>query len=377
MNHLIRWHVWVRASGATAEEIRRWFPPLKRSPLVLTNQAGKDSIVEYASADAMAAGIHPGILIETARMRSPSLRAVATPAGIRDTILRRISTELDLQTTMPCADEFYSSLESTESPESLPSRIKHWFGKWTDVSISLAVSTSRNTARIAASAPDMVPAIIPRGEERELLGTVPLTRLTWLNPEGIRTLAREWAVFTVGDLAMMPPPLVRSLLGTSGLRIQDSGSHTDTVRIDTIRKRIELADPCNDFTTLRRHLLHACDTAWTGMWRMGTSVRRIELSMTPIGGRPRRVNRRLDPELEDPVSLGRIMMSMARTLKTRKSIRMIEIALVPGSPAGIQLPLFSEMGVFRRARLGTALGRLEERYGTDTIVRACTMGMPS
>lgn len=97
-----------------------------------------------------------------------------------------------------------------------PPRIADEIARRTGVPAALAIASNADTARLAAWGLAGI-TLIPRGEERRILSTLPINLLQ-ASPEIAETL-EQWGIRTLGQLGKLPPLGVTARLGTEGIRL--------------------------------------------------------------------------------------------------------------------------------------------------------------
>ncbi len=369
-----RWHIWATVPGAAAAQVTKWFPPLAGRPLALTERMSTAEVVRYLSSEAYSVGVAHGMPVEEALGLCPALTTMPVPLGAAQALVKGMADSLDLSGTMCRPDEFSLSFRGPGSPESILSRLDEWFSVRLKMRCQAAAAATPEAARIAAAALDLVPPVVSPGSEADTLSPIPLHRLPWLSRDGVLGLAREWAVFSLGDLAHMPGGLVWKLLGREGVAVHRLVGGRAKPNTAAITVCVTLSEPANHTATVRGALLRGIDVAWGRLAAMGGATRKLEICLKRRGGRSVTAASYFDPELEDPISLGHAAALLLQRLLTRRAMAAVEVHLFPGAPAGTQLPLFPDLGTFRLSRLGHAISSLDARFGAGVVTRASSLG---
>ena len=368
------WNIWITVYGITVAEVKERYPPVRTDIIALTTRMHGRDILQYVSTAASRLGIHPGMNMDQARKIEKNLVSIPVPADAERTINRRLNEALGITCTMPYPDEILIRTRGASSDPNILQTVVDWITDTYGIPCKTAVATTPVAARIGAMA-EIDPACIKPGTEKDRLGGIPLSRLTWTDHRNRELLAREWAIFTIGDLEYLPKRLVARILGNDGNTIVDLINFSKSWTNPGTSTRFDLPDPSNNRSVIRRFLLRAVDAAWARLSSLGLAVRDIHISIIGGNGRRSSTGRRFIPELEDPLSIGHAALLLLPRLLGRKAITAVEVDLKAGPVLNTQLSLFPEFGVFRRAGLGRALTEIDLRYGSTAISRASTMNI--
>jgi hypothetical protein len=314
--------------------------------------------------------------IHQARRIEENLVFIPVPDDAERAMNRRLFEALGITCSVPHPDEILIRTREASRDPDMVQTVVDWITGTYGISCRTATASTPIAARIGAAA-EIDPATIESGTEQDRLGDIPLSRLTWIDHRNREILAREWAIFTVGDLEHLPKQLVTRILGNDGYALVDLMNSEKPWTDFGTSKRINLPDPSNNRSVIRRFILRAVDTAWARLSSLGLAVRDIHVSIIKGNGRRLSTGRRFMPELEDPISIGHAAMLLLPRLLGRKAIIAVEVDLKAGPDMNSQLSLFPGFGVFRLAGLGHALQEIDVRYGSAAISRASTMNMGS
>ncbi|MBC7294218.1 MAG: DNA polymerase IV, partial [Thermoleophilia bacterium] len=212
-------HLDFDAFFAAVEENRD--PSLRGRPVIVGG--GERGVVATANYVARRYGVHSAMPIRTARRLCP--QAVFLPGNHR--LYREYSQRLLalLETYSPLVeqvslDEAYVDLTGTErlfgSPVDTARLIQQRVAQELDLSISVGVASNKLVAKVASDyhKPGGF-TVVPAGKEAEFLAPLPVEKLPGVGPVLLEQL-RDRGVATIGDLARIPPRLLRLSFGEWG-----------------------------------------------------------------------------------------------------------------------------------------------------------------
>jgi|GEM_PF-4276652 len=368
------WNTWITAYGMTVAEVRKRYPPARTDIVALTTYIDGRDVLTYVSSVADGLGISSGMNMDQARRIEKNLVSIPVPADTERAMNRRLFEALGITCSMPHPDEILIRTRRASRDPDMVQTVVDWITGTYGISCKAATASTPVAARIGAMA-EIKPARVEPGTEKDRLGDIPLSRLKWIDHRNCEMLAREWAIFTVGDLEYLPKQLVTRILGNDGYAMVDLMNSMKPWTGFGTCKRIDLPDPSNNRSVIRRFLLRAVDVAWARLSSLGLAVRDIHISAIRGNGRRLSTGRRFMPELEDPLSIGHAALLLLPRLLSRKAIVAVEVYLKAGPDMNSQLSLFPGFGVFRLAGLGHALQEIDIRYGSAAISRASTMNI--
>jgi DNA polymerase-4 len=237
---------------ASVEQLHK--PSLRGRPVVV-GWIGPRGVVATASYEARRHGVRSAMSIAEARRRcpqaaylSPRFDAYSAISGVVMGLLRELSPAVE-----PISlDEAFVDLAAglaggldTQSVTALGARLKADIARRTGLTASIGAGTSKLIAKIASDSrkPDGLVVVAP-GQERSLLGPLPVRALWGIGPASAERLRRE-GVGTVGELAEVPRERLVAIFGVSrgnGLHDLARGIDASPVVADREIKSISVED---------------------------------------------------------------------------------------------------------------------------------------
>jgi DNA polymerase-4 len=245
-------HVDMDAFYASVEQLHK--PSLRGRPVVV-GWIGPRGVVATASYEARRHGVRSAMSIAEARRRCPQAAylwprfdAYSAISGVVMGLLRELSPAVE-----PISlDEAFVDLAAglaggldTQSVTALGARLKADIARRTGLTASIGAGTSKLIAKIASDSrkPDGLVVVAP-GQERALLGPLPVRSLWGVGPASAERLRRE-GVATVGELAEVPRHRLVAIFGASrgnGLHDLARGIDASPVVADREIKSISVED---------------------------------------------------------------------------------------------------------------------------------------
>jgi hypothetical protein len=273
-------------------------------------------------------------------------------------------------------DRFAFVVEESAGVDRIIEQIAAYCSDVLDVANSIKAASSLLWARVGLECGDKCPDIIPRGQEVALLSDTPLSWLPWLPSRGVKVFGHQWSVFTLGDLAAVPAPLIERLLGREALELRGLARRSESTYRKPVEERIRLSSPTNSRQVVHTAVLRGVDRVWSRLRRTTSAAAQVELALHGSDGCIGRRQTILFPEPEDPVNLGRATIDLLEHLTMRHAVRVVVVRVWPGCSEARQLSLFPIFSSAKSERLGDALTQLASRYGSNAVTRA-TLLLPS
>ncbi len=365
---------------------RATHPELGDRPFTVIGAVGNRGLVIAASAEAVRAGVRPGITPDAARAILPGIHAIEerpvayfeTARAVQDLCERFVpiveaerqdAFALDLtgcDRLYPDAEKLIRILQQEiRSEVSIPSRA--------------GLGASRLVARLAAlRAPEQDIRAIPPGEEAAFLVDYKVTVLPWVGAR-IAERLRWLGVHTVGELARVPVQTLEAAFGPRGLELARAARGHDPHP----RRHAEWVKPLKRETTIEQ-LFHdplvvriALEklTAELGLdlRRAAKQTRRITLELchpdSGLGPSDRRARKQIPPTDSDSL-LQPIVEEMCDSAFTRRvRIRAISLSygkLIPRDDQ-LRLAFATDPTLEQRKSLEKTMDMIRNRWGVDTI----------
>lgn len=376
-------HVDLDAFFAAVEQ--RDHPELRGKPVVVGGDPRGRGVVSAASYEARAFGVRSAMPLRTAAALCP--QAVFLPVrGARYAevsgqvmgILRRYSPVVE----QVSIDEAFLDVAGTQAlhgtPEDIARAVRKAVRDEVGLAASVGVATSRLVAKIASDLrkPDAL-VVVPAGTEATFLDPLPIGRL-WGVGQKTRAVLADHGVRTIGDLARLPPDVLRRRLGEHGLALADRARGIDPTPVgsDVDPKSVShehtFERDTSDLEVIERSLL-ALSEGVASRLRAG----RLRASTIAVRVRDQSfVTHSRQITLREPTDQTSDIYRVACTL-ARPQVRGIRVRLLGVAASGLteraQLSLFAE-DEERRRRATRATDEVRRRFGTRALVRARLLG---
>lgn len=372
-------HVDLDAFFAAVEQRDR--PELRGRPVVVGGDPRGRGVVSAASYEVRAFGVRSAMPLRTAQALCP--HAVFLPVrGARYAevsravmaILRRFTPAVE----QVSIDEAFLDVAGTESlhgtPEHIAVAVRAAVRDELGLAASVGVASSRLVAKIASDLrkPDAL-VVVPWGTEAAFLDPLPIGRL-WGVGARTRAVLDDHGVVTIGDLARLPPDVLRRRLGEHGLTLADRARGIDPtpVGIDADARSVShehtLEQDTRDPEVIERSLLALAEGVASRLRAGGLRASTIAIKVRDSDF----VTHSRQMTLHDPTDQADAIYHAALAL-ARPHVRGIRVRLLGVAATGLternQLVLFAE-DEDRRRRVSSATDEVRRRYGTRALVRA-------
>jgi DNA polymerase-4 len=372
-------HVDLDAFFAAVEQRDR--PELLGRPVVVGGDPRGRGVVSAASYEARAFGVRSAMPLRTAAALCPDamflpVRGARYAEVSRQVmaILRRFSPIVE----QVSIDEAFLDVAGSEvlhgTPEDIGRAIRSAVRDELGLTASVGVASSRLVAKVASDLrkPDAL-VVVPAGGEAAFLEPLPIARL-WGVGASTRAVLADHGVRTIGDLARLPPDVLRRRLGEHGATLAERARGVDPtpVGVDMDAKSVShehtLDQDTRDPEVIERALLALSEGVASrlraGGVRASTIAVKVRDSEFVTHGR--------QTTLRDPTDQAddvyRSALSLARPLVRGIRVRLLGVA-ASGLTMRAQLALFAE-GEDRRRRAASATDEVRRRFGSRALVRA-------
>ena len=372
-------HVDLDAFFAAVEQRDR--PELRGRPVVVGGDPRGRGVVSAASYEARAFGVRSAMPLRTAAALCPQAIFLPVRGGRYAEVSREVMTILRRYSPVVeqvSIDEAFLDVAGTETLHGSPERIA--IGIRADIrtelglGASVGVASTRLVAKIASDLrkPDAL-VVVPAGTEAEFLDPLPIARL-WGVGAKTRSVLADHGVRTIGDLARLPPDVLRRRLGEHGTTLLDRARGIDPtpIGIDADAKSVShehtLEQDTRDLEVIERSLLALSEGVASRLRTGGLRASTIAVKIRDSEF----VTRTRQMTLRDPTDQTDEIYRAALAL-ARPQVRGIRVRLLGVAASGLteraQLALFAAEGD-RRRKASSATDEIRKRYGTQALVRA-------
>jgi len=366
-----------------------------RTPLLIVggSPSGR-GVVTSASYEARAYGVRSAMPTGQALRLCPGATVVSVPreaVASRSRAVREALQSLAPVVEAASVDEFYLDITGTErlfrgEPlDGTADRIRRAVLEQTSVSTSVGGGSNRLIAKLATSRAKPAGAfIVPPGDERAFMRTVPLADIPGIGPALLGTLTAK-GLRTVDDALAVEPDWMARWLGAGRadwLLCRLEGRGDDEVDPDRARKSISsertfTRDETDD-ERLDTHLLILAESVGRTLRAQALRARTVSVKIRDHDFSTRQRAHSLPEAIESDRAVHGVARSLLADLRAarRVPVRLLGIALGAFEPSGSprQLTLFEDpTGTTeseRERELSRAVDKLRARFGPEAVALA-------
>lgn len=361
-------------------------PELQGKPVVVGGRPDRRGVVASASYEARTFGIKAGMPLSRAYRLCP--RAIFIEgnfARYREasekfmTILARYSPCLE-----PAGlDEAYLDITGCNSygtPRQLAGHIKREIKTKLKLTASIGIASCKVVAKIASDAgkPDGLVEIVP-GSEKEFLAPLPIDDLPGVGRKTEATL-KTLGITTIGQLAALPLPVLKSYLGTTGVTLHNYANGIDTRPVEppgeasSISREMTLAQDTLDQHFIKAMLRYLCEQVGAELRSQNRQARRVTLKLRYSDFETiTRSSASAEATSSDDVIFSRAEDLLHKALSQRwELVRLIGVEVSALTGFGRQLRLFEPVPQ-RLDYLDKAIDRIRKKYGFASIQTGRTL----
>jgi DNA polymerase-4 len=371
-------HLDLDAFFASVEE--NLDPTLRGKPVIVG--AGERGVVSTANYIARRYGVHSAMPLRTARRLCPHGVYLAGNHRLYGEYSRRLMALLGEYSPLVervSLDEAYVDLTGTErlfGPVVRTARcIQARVCAELALSISVGLATNKLVAKVASDFEKPCGFTVVRpGEEASFLTPLPVERLPGVGPVLLERL-RDRGVRTVGDLARVPPSLLRLSFGEWGEQLaekaqgRDPRSVTPAETVKSISRETTYPEDTSDTALLESTLIALTESVCRRLRRRRFEARTITVKIrysdfiTHV--RSHTLRRPLDV---DEVFFREVLALFRRARQRRYRIRLVGVGLSNLTLRAWQDDLFDqELPLLRD--LDLTLDAIREKWGGGAVVR--------
>jgi DNA polymerase-4 len=361
-------------------------PELRGKPVVVGGQPDRRGVVAAASYEARAFGIHSAMpLAKAYRLCHDAIFLQGDFSRYREVSARFMTILADFSPYMEPGglDEAYLDITGCEvygSARRLAVSLKERIKRELELIASIGIASCKVVAKIASDfdKPDGL-VEVPEGREKEFLAPLSISRLPGVGKKTEQAL-NAMGITTIGQLADLPPGLVRSRFGAAGSVLHRYANGIDDRKLEAPGEARSISRETTFTTdTLDRNLLYGvlrylCERVGAELRRYNKQARSISLKLRYSDFET--VNRsRSSAEATDTDD---VIFNTARRLLdralagTQKQVRLIGVEVSNLVGDGKQLNLFNSRAQHQEA-LNKAIDRIRKKYGFSTIQTGRTL----
>lgn len=374
-------HIDLDAFFASVEQVKN--PRLKGKPVIVGGRNSRRGVVAAASYEAKRFGIETGMPWPQAKQKCPQaiflpadfdayadfsqqvqkilekMAPVVAPASIDEATIDLVDCERIYGTSRQAAEKMHQAIYQK-----------------TGLRSSIGIAASQSVAKIASKMAKPAGMMeVPSGEEANFLSALPVEAMPGIGSK-IGERLRGMGILTLGELAKLPPALLRASFGVYGpfLRAKARGEDTWELEVTEVVKSIgkqkTLEKDVVDLALVQKELFELVELVGKklrkeNLYARGIAVH-IRYSDFTAEGTSKTLN---DPTCFDRI-LFRYASELISPLVKGKPIRLVGFTaqnLVPKEP---QLDLFRTPKAARWERFYKGVDRVRDRFGNTAAVIA-------
>jgi DNA polymerase-4 len=375
-------HLDFDAFFAAVEENRD--PSLRGKPVIVGG--GERGVVATANYVARRYGVHSAMPLRTARRLCPHGVYLGGHHQLYHEYSRRLMAMLDGYSPLVeqmSLDEAYLDLTGTEQLFGPPVRtarlIQQRVAEELHLSISVGLATNKLVAKVASDY--RKPAgftVVPPGREAEFLAPLPVEKLPGVGPALLEQL-RDRGVVTVGDLARVPPHLLRLSFGEWGellahrARGEDLRRVTPREEVKSISREHTFEEDVSDVSLLESMLISLTEDVCRRLRHKRLEARTVTVKIRYSDFVTHTCSHTLSRPLDvDEVFFEEVLALFRQGRRRRYHLRLVGVGLSNLVPRAWQDDLFDqELPLLRE--LDLKLDAIREKYGKEAVRRGAAL----
>jgi DNA polymerase-4 len=375
-------HLDFDAFFAAVEENRD--PSLRGKPVIVGG--GERGVVSTANYVARRYGVHSAMPLRTARRLCPHGVYLTGHHQLYRDYSRRLMAILEGYSPLVeqiSLDEAYVDLTGTERlfgpPVKTARLIQRRVAEELRLSISVGMATNKLVAKVASDY--RKPAgftAIPPGREAEFLAPLPVEKLPGVGPALLGQL-HDRGVATVGDLARVPPHLLRLSFGEWGellahrARGEDLRRVTPREEVKSISREHTFEEDVSDVSQLESTLVSLTEDVCRRLRRKRLEARTVTVKIRYSDFVTHTCSHTLSRSLDvDEIFFEEVLALFRQGRRRRYHLRLVGVGLSNLVPRAWQDDLFDqELPLLRE--LDLKLDAIREKYGNEAVRRGAAL----
>lgn len=364
-------------------------PDIRDIPAVIGgSEKSRHGIVLAKSTPAKAYQIHTGESLFSARRKCPNLVVIPPDHKLyvkRSSELIHMLKEYTPKVQQYSIDEAWMDMTGIRTAEEHPSgfayRLKERIYRELGFTVNVGVSCNHLLSKMASELekPDMVHTLFPEEIEKKMW-PLPVEELFFVGHSSAKKL-HELGIHTIGELAHMDPEILSAHLKKHGEEIWKYANGHDLdasvfgegeAKTKGYGNAMTVAHDIVELDAAFQVILSLCET-------VGTRLRQDGVKVSVVGVQLRDchfVNLSRQSMLKAPTNSTNILYEEACRLFRRawdgSPLRLIGVFTSKASKEEYeQLDLFQTVKSEKQGRLDAAIDQIRQKYGDDSIKRAC------
>ncbi len=383
-------HVDMNNFYASVETL--YAPEYRDLPMAVAgDQERRHGIILAKNMLAKKCGVKTAEPIWQAKRKCPDLRLVP-PHHERYAQFSRRAREIYCQYTDlvepfsldECWLDVYGSERLFGDGEEIAQQIRRRVKAELGLTVSIGVSFNKVFAKLGSDykKPDAV-TVFGRDQMESIIWKLPCGDMLFVGPHTEKTL-KKFGIRTIGDIARMELPAMRTMLGRMGETLWVYANGLDDSPVQPADSREEAKSIghsvtlAHDITTedeVKKTLLSLSESVASSLRAQGLKAGEVQITVRNGDFEEFQRQCRLEPAVCDSQSLYRAALSLYRRENKRWAVRLLGVRAGKLTGAGEgQLSLFDQQdGRGRREQLETAVDLVRARFGRDSVESALTI----
>ncbi len=374
---------------------RQLDPSLEGKPVIVTGSLSRRGVVSSASYEARRKGVRSAMPLTRAVRLCPE--AIIIHGNFKayeyySNLVMRILREYTPLVEQAGIDEAYLDLTGCQllfgNPagvaQEIRQRIKEKLGLPSSAGLASAMIVSKVASALAKPEGFIE---VPPGMEESFLAPLPVEALPGVGPSS-RLILAEMGIRKIGELALMPPEALESVLGSRGRILHEYARGVDRRRVNdaeipgSISREITFESDTLEREFLRSILLLLCEKCCGALRKSALASRRVSVKAKYSDFETRIKSRTLPHPTDREQTIYRIGLELLELLLERGvRIRLLGVnlsSLVPFSNQYELFPHHSTAGDPEKIdRLNRSLDLIRSRFGFEAIMRAGSLNARS
>jgi len=377
-------HVDVTAFAVAVERVVH--PELRGRPVVVAPVGPSRSVVTALSQEAWESGVRKGMVLAKAVRYCRNVVVVPPNEPLYGRASRAVLKLLEAFSPVIEPSGYGHVFLDVSGTDRLfgPARDAAWKAQKEirdrlRLETTLGVASNKLVSRIASAVVKPVGLRdVPLGGESAFLAPLSVGLIPGVGP-GIEERLGELNIRFVRDLVQVGVDPLILAFGRLGFTLHQRALGIDTAPVSPLRvtpaidEEKILAEDSNDYRLLQASVSELCERGGECLRAAQQRAGRMELRIRYSDYREAAGQAKLHPLQQSSAALcreGGVLLGRLLTRRTR--VRRLQLRLADLTRGPVQRGLFPEPGLVREARLESALDRLRQRFGAQTIGRLRT-----
>jgi DNA polymerase-4 len=277
-------------------------------------------------------------------------------------------------------DDLYLDLTRQDRPEQTAGGIRDQVREEVQLSVSVGIGSNKLVAKVATKeAKPGKQVCVAIGDERAYLAPWSARVLPSVGPK-VQARLDRWNVHRVGEVAVMPVPMLRSLFGAHGRRLHEQAHGIDPRPVEprkppqSVSRRTSFDPPVADRAFLRAMLDYLLERAVAWIRFHDLAARGFVITLRYGDYESAEGRGTLRPATSSDAVLKEAVRERFEVLYQRRlPLRLVGIDLTPLVPPDRQPNLFPDPAEERRRRLAACQDEIHQRFGFTALLNGSAL----